>query len=66
MKRKFPRFFLGKSWGDVHFVRINNEKDYGIFYFKNGDLEKLAGVNLYYCLFFKYKEIQEGEAVLML
>ena len=50
----------------MHFVRINNEKDYGIFYFKNGDLEKPAGVNLYYCLFFKYKEIQEGEAVLML
>ena len=66
MKNKFPRFFKDRDWQSIAFVRINNKKDFGFYFFKNGGSEKSAMMDLKRCLDYGYKEIQEHEAILML
>lgn len=67
MKNKgFPRFFINTKWESLLFVKINNKKDFGFYFFKNGSSEKSAIMDLKRCLDYEYKEIQEHEAILML
>ena len=66
MKNKFPRFFKDRDWQSIAFVRIDNDREKGILFCKNGDRQK-SSYNLKMCLCSTVLfEIRESEAVLML
>ena len=67
MKEKFPRFFTFAGWSYAIFIKIDNEKDFGRYFFKNSKSRLSGVVKLKTCLENKtYKEISIQEAALML
>ena len=67
MKDKgFPRFFIDRFWTVAIFVRIDNKRGYGTFFYKNGKSAKSDIVTLRICLLYEYEEIKKEEPALLL
>lgn len=68
MKKDFPRFFISDAWTNITvFLKIDNETDYGYYYYVSGNNYKSEVYNLRACLKNKnMREIPRKEAVLLL
>ena len=51
----FPRYFVGRNWDDTEssnwiiFVKVSNERDFGMFVFKNKETQPSTVFSLSFC-----------------